>query len=315
MDFEEDLTRMLAESVEELDPPVAVMVAAGSRTGRRRRRLRRGLRTVGAAAVAAGVVAVCATLGVGRGGPRVVPAASAPASVSASAVPSAGASAATSASPSIDPALLRDITWQGLLGIFHDQLPPGAQLAKLDPYAVKFRNSATSRYIELQYDDGAGASTVMVELSKFAPGYTPPAIDCTGWHGGTDEGPRKPDYDKPACQAAQLPDGSRMVGYITATDVVGLYDDAVKLVRPDGTYLSITAANATLDQYTGQHGPAITVTRDKPPLGLAGWEAIAQSPQWQFRVPQSVLDAGAAFATGVSHLPCPQGSKPGDCDI
>lgn len=203
-----------------------------------------------------------------------------------------------------------------MLKILHDQLPPGGQLAELDTYAVKFRGNANTRYVQLQYNDGAGASTVMLSVTN-APvptGIRAPKTDCVDWKGGTDEGrDRKPGYEKPSCLATVRPDGTRVFEYITGTDGFGLYDEAVDVDRPDGTQVSITAANATLDQVAA--GPGITVTRDKPPVGLPGWEAIALSPQWQMKVPQSVVDAGAAFAKTVGRLPCPSDVKAADCVI
>ncbi|GAB2710285.1 hypothetical protein [Kitasatospora kifunensis] len=320
MDFEDDLTEMLVKSVDELDPPIALMIAEGSRDGRRRRRIRRGLQVAGAAVVVAALVTAGAVVGLGSSGSshsmQAADATAASGGPSASPSASASASASLSASPSTQPATA-DLTWQAMLKILNDQLPPGAQLGKLDTYAVKFNDNAHTRYVELQYNDGAGASTVMVTVSN-APiptGIRAPMTDCTNWKGGVDEGGRKPGYEHPSCQVRQLPDGTKVLGYITGTDGYGLYDESVKVFRPDGTEVSITAANATLDQYTGTPGPNLTVTRDKPPVGLPGWEAIAQSPQWQMKVPQSVVDAGVAFAKTVSRLPCPQDTKPGDCDI
>lgn len=52
-----------------------------------------------------------------------------------------------------------------MLKILHDQLPPGGQLAKLNTFAVKFNTGPQRRYVELQYNDGAGPSTVMLDVS------------------------------------------------------------------------------------------------------------------------------------------------------
>ncbi|WP_329582816.1 hypothetical protein OG500_22360 [Kitasatospora sp. NBC_01250] len=331
MDFEDDLTGMLLESVHELDPPVAAMVAEGGRAGRQRRRIRRGLQTAGAAAMVAALVTVGAVV-TQRGGSSQSTAASAvsaspspPAGTAPAATPTAGASASAAASPSTgataaaEPATA-DLSWQAMLKILHDQLPPGGQLAKLNTFAVKFNTGPQRRYVELQYNDGAGPSTVMLDVSDAPPPTmpgkpgAPVPLTCANWMGGTDEGhDRKPGYEHPTCQERQLPDGTKVFSYITGTDGYGLYDEAVKVSRPDGTQVSITAANATLDQVAA--GPGITVTRDKPPVGLPGWEAIALSPQWQMKIPQSLADAGVAYARTVTRLPCPQGSKPADCVI
>ncbi|PBC70568.1 hypothetical protein BX265_5112 [Streptomyces sp. TLI_235] len=324
MGLEDDLTGMLAESVHELSPPVSVMVAEGKRAGRRRLKIRRSLQAVGAAAVVAALVSTVAVLGPRPGGSDTVQAAgpatgagtgsSAPASVpSAGGAGKGGSSASPSPSPSApaEPATA-NLSWQAMLKILSDLLPPGAHLGNLDPFAVKFRTGADARYIELQYNDGHGASTVMVEVSR---GGRPSPVTCENWGGGSDEGTRKPGYEKPVCLFEQLPDGGTLRSFVTGTDVAGLYDEMVHLVRPDGVTVSVTAANATLDQYTGQGGLPITVTRDRPPLGLAGWKDVARSPKWQFKVPQSVADAGVAFARTVSRFPCPKDAKKADCVI
>ncbi|MCX4749736.1 hypothetical protein OG455_30200 [Kitasatospora sp. NBC_01287] len=326
MEFEDELTRMLTESIDELEPPVAAMVAEGGRTGRRRKRLRRGLQAVGAATTVGALVALGAVAGLGHGTASPVgvaaaasPSASAAAVGAASASPGAGAGASAGASASASasagagtPSGTLDVTWQALAKTLHDQLPPGGQLAELDPSGIHFNTTDTRRYVELQYNDGAGASTVMIEVGDTgAKGVG--IMTCDHWGGGSNEGPRRPDYEQPSCQVTQLPGGGSMISLVTGTDTVGLYDESVRVLRPDGVYVSITAANATLDDTAP--APGITVTRDRPPVGLAGWQAIAQSPAWQFKVSQSVLDAGAEFARTISRLPCPSDAKKADCVI
>ncbi|MGF1429637.1 hypothetical protein [Kitasatospora sp. LaBMicrA B282] len=339
-DFEDDLTRMLQRSVDELDPPVAVLVAEGDREGRRRRRVRRQLQAAGAALTVAAVVAggvlvsglgrggehltvAAATGGAARGTVSGTPAASAAGTPSGAATPSSAASPSGAATPSgaaapgagaaVPVAADRDITWQAMVKTLADQLPPGAKFSAVNPFGIVFNTNATSRYAEFRYDDGAGASTVMLSMSVAA---NPQQMrNCADWHGGSDEGPRRPGYEQPSCQVTPLPDGSTMLSLVTGTDGYGLYDEEVTLFRADGLTLQITAANAVLSD-SGTSVPPVTVTRDRPPVGLPGWQAIAQSPQWQFKVPQSVLDAGAAFAKDIPRLPCPSGYDPAKyCDI
>ncbi|GAA2741706.1 hypothetical protein [Kitasatospora cinereorecta] len=321
MGLEDDLTRLLEGSVEELMPPVRAMVAEGVRLGKRRRRVRRAVQAAGSTLVACGVVAAGVLLVPRFGGSADVQAADgAPSSVvSASASGASGAPAGSSPSlsplPSPSPTgPMVDMTWQGMLKIFADQLPPGARLTNLDPFAVNYNNRGGEHYIEVQYDDGFGLSTVMVEFSHGSPG-TAGTMSCEGWPGGSDEGPRKPGNEKPMCRTTTLPDGSLMMSYITGTDVVGLYDQVVKLRRADGDYVSVTAANATLDQESGKGGIPITVTRDRPPLGLSAWEAVVRSPQWQARIPERTAVEAVAYAKSVKRFPCPQGTKPADCVI
>ncbi|MFD9128677.1 hypothetical protein [Kitasatospora sp. NPDC059571] len=325
MGLEDDLTGLLVESVGELSPPVAEMVAQGKAAGRRRIRVRRAAQAAGAALTVAAMVTAGAVVGLGRSGHDPVgaaaPAASGPAA-------GGGASTAASPSPTGEPANAV-MTWQAMLKILSDELPPGGHLADLDPFAVKFNTAPTSRYIELQYDDGRGPSTVMLTLTHRADppasgrpdasgrAVVPPAsaFTCATWRGGSDEGPRRPGSEKPVCEESVLPDGSLMRSYITGVDVVGLYDVAVELTRPNGDRISVFAANGTLDRGPGKTGHGITITRDRPPLGLAGWQSVLKSPRWQWKVPQSVVDAGAAFAGQVSRFPCPKDVKRTDCVI
>jgi hypothetical protein len=204
-----------------------------------------------------------------------------------------------------------------MLKILADQLPPGAQLLNLDPGMVKVLNYGHERGFSVQYDDGAGRSTLMVTMAdRLPPAPSSGAVPfCTG-PSPSDQGPRRPGYEQPACAVVHLANGDTLRTWTSATDMVGLYDDAVQLIRPSGEYVQISAANATLDQHRpGDTGPAITVTRDKPPLGTAGWAAVAESPQWQLRIPRSLADAGVAFAGTVSRFPCAVGLKPADCAI
>ncbi|GAA4844541.1 hypothetical protein [Kitasatospora terrestris] len=321
MGLEEDLGRLLGQSVEDVVPPVGDLVAEGMRLGRRRRRLRRGLQAAGAALAVAGAVAAGSLLVPGFVGSEPVRAAGAavgPTGVGPSpARQSPSQQAQSSAQPEVSPTPsgpLVDMTWQAMLKIFADQLPPGGRLLNLDPFAVKFNNVGMSHYIELQYDDGAGPATVMVTLGRSVriPGG---GFSCATWTGSSDEGPRRAGSEKPMCRETTLPDGAVMTSYITGTDVVGLYDQGVKVERSNGDFVQIVAANATLDQYAGQSGPPITVTRDRPPLGLSGWEAIARSALWQQQVPLSTAVAGVEFAKSVGRFPCPEDVKAADCVI
>ncbi|MCU7826626.1 hypothetical protein [Kitasatospora sp. DSM 101779] len=331
MGLENDLNGMFAESVHELSPPIGEMVAEGKRAGRKRLRIRRTLQAAGAAAVVAAVLTAVAVAGPRPGGARAdgpaaggtaLPSAASPAAdVPATASPATGKgpsgeeSGAGTVSPSKGAAAEQgtaDLTWQAMTEILADLLPPGARLGNLNPHGVKFNTKPDERYIELEYDDGHGPSTVMLTVSKGRP---PSPVTCENWQGGSDEGTRKPGYEKPLCETEQLPDGGRLRMFVTGTDVVGLYDEMVDLTRPDGTTVQVVAANGTLDQYTGRKGLPITVTRERPPLGLDGWKALVQSPRWQLKVPQSVVDSGRAFARTVTRFPCPDDARPADCKI
>ncbi|MEW1910173.1 hypothetical protein AB0442_17230 [Kitasatospora sp. NPDC085895] len=331
MGLEDDLNGMFAESVHELSPPIGEMVAEGKRAGRKRLRIRRTLQAAGAAVAVAAVVTAVAVAGPRPGAAQAEgPAAAGTAPPSAVGPSAAGPSAASpsagkgpagaeSGTGTVSPSKgavaepgTADLTWQAMTEILSDLLPPGARLGNLNAFGVKYNTKPNQRYIELEYDDGHGPSTVMLTVSQGGP---PSPVTCETWQGGSDEGTRKSGYEAPLCRTEQLPDGGRLRMFVTGTDVAGLYDEMMDLTRPDGTTVQVVAANGTLDQYTGQKGVPITVTRERPPLGLDGWKALVQSPRWQLKVPQSVVDSGRAFAESVTRFPCPDGAKKGDCTI
>ncbi|GAA5020763.1 hypothetical protein GCM10025734_75270 [Kitasatospora paranensis] len=256
------------------------------------------------AAVVVGVVAFAgAQVGVGYGGPPVLQ--------------SAGPGPAASAEPATG-----ELTWQAMLRILADTLPPGGHLANLAPTPVKYNSGPSDRYVELEYDDGDGASTLMLSYVHRAPssasspsGSAGTGSGCKGWPGDSDRGPRRPGYAQPTCRESLLPDGSRVLTSISGTDPAGLYDLSVAVTRPDGDTVKVVTANATLNQASGKPGPAVTVTRDRPPLGPDGWLTVLSDPRWQWRVPQSTLDAGLALARQVSRFPCPKDLTASDCAV
>ncbi|GAA1990267.1 hypothetical protein [Kitasatospora viridis] len=317
---EDDLTRMLQESVEDLQPPVPAMLTEAGRSGRRRIRVRRTLQAAGAATTVAALVAVGTLVGHGSGsgtGVQAAAASSPRASVGAVSSPTAapttatglvGAAGSAGTAPTAGAASpTADLTWQATLKILSDLLPPGAKLADLDP--VMTRSGDHYSELQVEYDDGAGASTVSLTMQPTpTSGMIGAVTDCTNFS-ATDEGPRKPGYEPAACRLTQLPDGSKVLSITHGVDAVGYYDNSVRLTRPNGDYVQIQVGNGTLGPLQPTHpGSNITVTRDKPPLDAAALAAIAENSVWQFKIPQSLADSGAAFARTVSEFPCPTGA-------
>ncbi|WP_371496368.1 hypothetical protein OG871_10915 [Kitasatospora sp. NBC_00374] len=303
MDLEQRLNGMLEQTVDGLQPPVPAMVGEGTRLGRRRR-LRRRLQLAGAVVAVAALAGAGTLAGLDRraGGPGPEAAAPVPVSVSPSAV--ASPAPATGAEPTTD------LSWQAMLKILSDELPPGARFGNLDAYYMK-ASSPGAHELTLEYDDGHGPVTLGVTLRPAVRADQHP-LTCATWGGGSDEGPRPAGAEPVSCAQRVLADGSSIFSYVTGADFAGLYDEGVQITRPDGWVLQIVAANGTLNAWSAAEH--ITVTRPRPPVGIAGWERVAQSPGWQTKVPQSTADAGVLLARGVSRLECPVADK-AQCEI
>ncbi|MER5639515.1 hypothetical protein ABT095_21465 [Kitasatospora sp. NPDC002227] len=321
-DFENKLSRMLEASAEELHPSVEGLVAEGGRAGVRKRRLRRGRQVVGATLAVAAVVAAASLVNTGHGTAQSAgPATTGTASVrpSASVTPSATPSATASVAPSATAEPDRDITWQAMLKILHDQLPPGAKLSRLDPYAMKRSTYPDMLPVVVDYDDGNGPSMLEVTIYPVGQSTPVPKVDCAAFPGeeGQDRGPRQPGYEKSSCQVTKYPDGGWLETAVPGTDSNGQYAEFVRLYRPaDRLVIGVTASNAILEtDAVPPAGGTYRLTRAKPPLGLEGWTALLKSPQWQLKVDKSVLDAGEAFAATVSRTACPENVKPAECKI
>lgn len=269
--MEHDLSRLLEESVQDLTPPVAVMLAEGTRLGRRRL-LRRRLQSAGAALTVAALGAVGVLLGQDRHDIRpVLPAASSDAP-------------ATSAGDPLVP-----FTEAGALKVLVDHLPAGAKLDNYDDHSAGHDTPKLSVNLSVDYDDGHGATTIQLSIQHAA--VADEVTSCVFWRSNPDG----PSTD--SCTEDRLPDGSRELTAVTHPDGAGFFSAFVELVRPSGEEIRIDAFNGSVSTVAALH-PRL-VTRPEPAISAETSEEIVQSPLLAFRIPQSVADAGARLAATV----------------
>ncbi|MER5638899.1 hypothetical protein ABT095_18285 [Kitasatospora sp. NPDC002227] len=295
MDLDEELARAFRAGVADLTAPVAEIATQSGRLGRRRQRLRR-LRA-GSAVLAVAALGLGALLTVGpHGGQQQAVVSSTP--VTTATTPSAHASTEPADTP---------LTPEAMVKLLTDQLPPGGRFVKYQD-----TSSTTGPFPEvgtfLSYDDGHGVSEIQLVFRKKSEpfpsaGRTPGIQDGMP---GCDLQPRRPSGPPPgpiSCHAGYLADGSWAV--VTATDAVvpGLYGYRVTLWQPTGYLLVLSEYSGTINAY----GHKEATTRQEPPVPLDRWQAIADSPEWQPKVPRSVADAGARLVAPVPHAPFPEG--------
>ncbi|MEZ0029047.1 hypothetical protein P3T36_006638 [Kitasatospora sp. MAP12-15] len=271
--MEHDLSRLLEESVQDLTPPVAVMVATGTWLGRRR--LRRRLQAAGAALAVGALATTGVLLGLNR---------SSGDSVSASAPPVSNAPAT---SVNADP--LVPFTEAGALKVLVDHLPPGAALDNYDDHRSVHDTPKTSVDLSVDYDDGHGASTIQLSVQHAAAASD--VTSCAFWRSDPDN----PGPD--SCTESLLADGSRELTAVTHPDGAGFSSSFVELVRPSGEEIRIDAFNGTVSAFA-KVNPRVT-TRAAPAISLATAQQIVQSPLLGFQIPQSVAEAGERLAAAV----------------
>ncbi|RPE36727.1 hypothetical protein [Kitasatospora cineracea] len=309
MDFDQDLADVLAASVKNLDPPVTRIVAESARLGRAHRRAQRlrALRVGGAsAAVAAVFCAAVVTSQLRDRSAPVPPPPAEPASTAAS--PTAPPTASPSPSPSSS-GLRADaqLTPDAMVKLLSDRLPAGGAFVKYQqPYADHSPTEELGAF--LRYDDGRGTATFQLTLRKearpFPGGGRTPGVQDAPFHcDGTPLRPSGPPPGPLSCRTGFLADGSWEM--VSATDAVvpGLYGYQVAIWRPDGVVLVFAEFAGTINAY----GHEEAATRAEPPVPLAQWQGIAESPDWQFQVPRALVDEGARLASGIPRAPFPEG--------
>ncbi|MFE2346285.1 hypothetical protein [Kitasatospora cineracea] len=304
MDFDQDLAGVLAASVKNLDPPVTRIVAESARLGREQQRAQRlrALRVGGASlAVAAVLCAAVVTSQLRDRGAPVPPPPADPASATASPTASPSASPSQSALPAD-----AQLTPDAMVKLLSDRLPAGGTFVKYQqPYTD--HDPAEELGAFLRYDDGHGTATFQLTLRKetrpFPAGRRTPGARDTSLR--CDSGPQRPSGPPPgplSCRTRFLADGSWEMVSATDAAVPGLYGYQVAIWRPDGDVLVLSEFAGTINAY----GHKEAATRAEPPVPLAQWQDIAESPDWQFHVPRTLVDEGARLASGIPRAPFPE---------
>ncbi|MFE0465379.1 hypothetical protein ACFW1A_39640 [Kitasatospora sp. NPDC058965] len=289
-------------SVADLAAPVAEITATSGRLGRRRQRLRR-LRIAGTAlaVVAVGCAGAVAVDGHGSPAPAAQQQATSPTGATTGPTGSTGSTASTSPAAPPAPAFTEPadtpLTAEAMAELLAEQLPAGGRFVKYQD-----ASSTTGPFPEvgafLSYDDGHGTSHIQLMFRRAAD-----LSSASG--GGCALGPLRPSGPPPgplSCHDGYLADGSWEMVRATDALVTGLYGYQVTLWRPTGYLLILTEYSGTINAYGGKKA----VTRPAPPVALDRWQAIAEDPRWQPKVPKSVVDAGNRLIAPVPHFPFPE---------
>lgn len=128
--------------------------------------------------------------------------------------------------------------------------------------------------VEFNYNDGQGNADFGFSIDARAAGGL---TNCSQVP-LQNEGPRPAGALPASCTAETLSGGSLLMDVVTGDDGWGLYDYNVRVVRPDGTTIILTAGNGILGQTKASPYP--TVTRAVPPGSFAQWNAIVENPIW-----------------------------------
>ncbi|MFG2819988.1 hypothetical protein ACGFX4_11240 [Kitasatospora sp. NPDC048365] len=267
MNHDFDLGSLMAESVQDVTAPVPAIVLESNRLGRRRqfhRRLRIG--------ATAATVAVLAFGGAALGTPYFRDGSAPVASAAASPSGPVGTSPSGPLGTELPTAQL---TPEAMLKILADSLPAGTKLQRFE---------RTSREVDadhvvgvkVQYDDGRGTATLTVVLDR--AGEQPGG--CT-----------RPSVQYQTCVDQTLADGS--VESFSSAWRTPPAVETVSVRRPGGDRLVVSNMNGVI--------PEVGTARDRDAPALDEWllKAIAESPAWQFKVAQTVVDAGAKLAETV----------------
>jgi hypothetical protein len=291
MDLDQELAHAFRAGVADLTAPVAEIAAQSGRLGRRRQRLRR-LR-VGGAVLAVAAVGCAGAVAVAPHGAR-TPAAQAQAASSSG--PSSPTAVASPTAAFTEPADAQ-LTPEAMVKLLADQLPPGGRFVKYQDTSSDvgpFPETGTF----LSYDDGHGVSHLELTFRKESHPFPSLGFGCAVAGGR----PSGPPAGPVSCHDGYLADGSWEMVQATDAIVPGLYGYQVVLWRPTGYLLVFSEYSGTTNAY----GHKDTTTRATPPVPLERWQAIAELPQWQPKVPQSLVDAGHRLTAPVPHAPFPE---------
>ncbi|MCX5213282.1 hypothetical protein OG689_29140 [Kitasatospora sp. NBC_00240] len=274
-DLEHELARLLAESVEDLRPPVAVMVAEANLRGRRLL-LRRRLRIAGSVVAVGALALTGAVLGLPErpAGPAAA-ADRVPAPTSAAPTTPPSATAGTPSTTALESAMQKALA---------ELIGPRAAVTS-DPLGDEIRpDPRRDAALWVRYDDGDGAVTVAVELH--GPASTAPGPSCGA------RASAAPDAGY-TCRTEAAGPGT-LVTEVLNPSATGWITYRIWYAGPDGTRVAVSVHNGTLHEPTD---PTLSGrrTRTNPPLDLGTWQWIAQNYRWQ-SLAEDRMDRGPAAA-------------------
>ncbi|MFF1872243.1 hypothetical protein [Kitasatospora herbaricolor] len=270
-DLEHELARLLAESVEDLRPPVAVMVAEANRRGRRLL-LRRRLKIAGSVAAVAALALTGAVLGLPE---RPAGPAAAATRTTAPVTPPPSAATGPTDATALESAMRKALV---------ELLGPRAAVTS-DPLGDEIRpDPRLDAALWVRYDDGDGAVTVAVELHGPASAATGPSCGARA-SAGPESG-----Y---TCRTEAAGPGT-LVTEVLSPPATGWTTYRIWYAGPDGTRVAVSVHNGTLHEPTD---PTLSgrLTRASPPLDLATWQWIAQNYRWQ-SLAEAAMDRRPAAA-------------------
>ncbi|MCG6493272.1 hypothetical protein [Kitasatospora sp. A2-31] len=272
-DLEHDLGRLLVGSVQDLHPPVAVMLAEATRRGRVLRRRRRLATAASAAAVLTLAAAVTLT-----GLPDPLVHSAGPAAPTAAGSPTAGSptdGSPTDGSASTRAASDQDELRQRQRAALQDTLArligPGTTLDAEAGGDQLTLDPATDAVLWTRYDDGQGAATVSVEVHGPASGATAPSC------GARTDAARAAGY---SCTTAGGPGPAPQIVEVLVSADTGWTTYRIWTPYPDGTRVGLAVHNGTMHD---ADDPSLNPhrTRSSPPIDLARWQQIAADEAWQ----------------------------------
>lgn len=250
MPFEDDLGAALRSTGDTFSTDSRSLVATGLARGRTLRRRRAAVAGVVVAVAAAGVAAALVVPGDASG--HAVPAMKAPAKASAK------APATDSRRPQVSD--------REMLTLFKALLPKGSVSGERGRGTQPFGGADPAPYAELVFDDGKGASTVSVDVSR--------VMDNRQWENQCPDTAYLKEGTK--CSRTQLADGSVLMvlqGWEYQDERKGPKNWRAVLTTPEGAQIGASEWNAAAEKGAPQ-------TRPEPPLTPAQLGAIVRSSSW-----------------------------------
>jgi hypothetical protein len=287
-DLENQLTDMFGAAASGVTPPLEEILDASTKQGRVLRRRR----TAGIAAATAGLVGLSAGVGLGvyqLGFHNARPDAAAAGN---SSTPTPGPRSPTPTVPphSVTPTAASTPTTQttpsasgSLPGAYLTSAPTEAAqsgLGLLESILAQYRGSVvpvTQKPLgvaEVNYDDGGGASQIVVWVVTNVQTPASGGFDCGNFH-TSDAGPRPSGAPAASCTQVTTADGLPEFLLVSGTSYdTGFYEyQVIRFVSAD-EWVSMDVGNGVFDD-----GP-IDVTRAVPPLSLEQMQTVVANPGW-----------------------------------